>query len=242
MATEIIAKSDDEFVLKGANFLKDHIQSAIKSEGICLLGLSGGSTPKPIYQYLAKNFKNEIDWKKVYIFLVDDRYIEANHKDSNQVMMNESFISENILPHENILFPDPKLPLQECITQYEIQLKKLFDKIASKRAHIITLGLGEDGHIASLFPTLSDANRTTDKWVIYTTTDRFAVRDRISTTYQVLVPAQTAIFFLKGAAKKPVWDELITAFKSKDKKPEIYSRWPALPILEAGRTSALLFY
>jgi len=121
-------------------------------------------------------------------------------------------------------------------------LKKLFDKSPSKRAHIITLGLGEDGHIASLFPPLSDTDRTTDKWVIHTTTDRFAVRDRITTTYQVLIPAQTVIFFLKGAAKKPVWDELITAFKLKDKKPELYSRWPALPVLEAGHTTALTFY
>jgi len=93
MATEIATKLEEEFIQKGATFLKDHVLSTIKTEGICLLGLSGGSTPKPIYQYLAKNFKNEIDWKRVHLFLVDDRYIEINHKDSNQIMMNESFIS-----------------------------------------------------------------------------------------------------------------------------------------------------
>jgi 6-phosphogluconolactonase/glucosamine-6-phosphate isomerase/deaminase len=96
---------------------------------------------------------------------------------------------------------------------------------------IVTLGLGEDGHIASLFPPLNDL-AFGEKLVIHTQTDRFAVKDRISVTMHLLQDARSHIFFLKGAGKKKVWDEMMGS-------DEEEQRWPAKAILELERSTVV---
>jgi 6-phosphogluconolactonase len=218
----IEATSEDDFVTKSVAVLKERITQSLDEFGSAIIGLSGGSTPKAIYTALGKE---DLDWSNVFIFLVDDRYIDASDSDSNQKLVHETLLTNASIPDENIIFPDTSLPLEECIKTYEVNLAELLSKGIP---HTVTLGLAEDGHIASLFPPVPPAGYG-DHLVIHTETDAFAVHDRITTTMVVIGSADRKIFFLKGDQKKFVWDEMMQSEDSED-----MDRWPAKAALQLG--------
>eukprot|EP01122_Echinamoeba_exundans_P002458 TRINITY_DN1239_c0_g1_i2.p3 TRINITY_DN1239_c0_g1~~TRINITY_DN1239_c0_g1_i2.p3 ORF type:complete len:117 (-),score=28.19 TRINITY_DN1239_c0_g1_i2:130-480(-) len=105
------------------------------------------------------------------------------------------------------------------------------------RVHVATLGLGDDGHFASLFPDLPEERKETaldaNRLIVHTTTTQFAVFDRISTTYKVICDTHDKVFFLKGANKFKVWNEMIAS------KPDL-NRWPAQKAVESGGTTIIV--
>lgn len=208
----IIAKGDADFVAQGLDCLKKEITGAIAQRKTCILGLSGGSTPRPMYEALGKE---NIDWSNVWIFLVDDRYIRADDPSSNQFLLRSTLLKNAPIPESQIIFPDTSLPLMDCVKLYGKQLESLFKK---SPPDIVTLGMGDDGHIASLFPPLTD-EAFGPGTVIHTTTDKFAVRDRISVTIPTLRQARQSVFFLKGLGKRKVWEEMVAS--NEDER-----RWP----------------
>jgi 6-phosphogluconolactonase len=219
MPTLMHASTETEFISQGCNFVTEKILDACAQEGRCILGLSGGSTPKPIYEALGKN--TDIDWTKVWIFLVDDRYINADDPKSNQFLLRSTLLKNAPIPESHLIFPDTSLPLDECIKLYDQHVADLLKK---NPADLITLGMGDDGHIASLFPPLS-SNASGPSTIIHTTTEKFDVFDRISVTLPVLKNAHECVFFLKGEAKKKVWEDMT-------RSSEDENRWPAKSILE----------
>ncbi len=211
------AGSPDEFIRLGTDLMAEEIRSAVDKRKFCILGLSGGSTPKPIYEALGKE---NIDWSNVWIFLVDDRYIRADDPSSNQFLLRSTLLKNAPIPESQIIFPDTTLSLEKCIDLYDRQITDLMKKGSPD---LITLGLGDDGHIASLFPLLSD-DAFGPASVIHTTTEKFAVKDRISVTIPVLKKARQAVFFLKGIEKKKVWEDM-------EKSRESEKRWPAKSVM-----------
>ena len=218
----VTAASDEDFVVQGVTVLKERIVQSIEEFGSAIVGLSGGSTPKAIYTALGKE---DIDWSKVYLFLVDDRYIDKDDADSNQKLIRDTLLMHAAIPEEHILFPNTTLDLEECIADYEAKLAELLSKGIP---HIVTLGLGSDGHIASLFPPVPEEGYG-DHLVIHTETDDFAVHDRISTTMVVIGSADRKIFFLKGKEKEVIWDEMMQSQDAED-----MDRWPAKAALQLG--------
>jgi 6-phosphogluconolactonase len=218
----IKTQSEQDFIDSSVRILSDRIRQSIDEFGSAIVGLSGGSTPKPIYELLGKE---DIDWNKVSIFLVDDRYVAASDDDSNQKLVRDTLLQSAAIPEDQIIFPDTTLPLDKCVSQYEARLAELLSKGIP---HIVTLGLGGDGHIASLFPPVPAAGYG-DRLVIHTETDDFAVHDRISTTMVIIGSADRKIFFLKGDEKKFVWDEMMQSEDNED-----MDRWPAKAALQLG--------
>ena len=218
----IQSASEEDFVTQSVATLLGRLQQSIDEFGSAILGLSGGSTPKAIYTALGKE---DIDWSKVFLFLVDDRYIAADDADSNQKLVRETLLMNASIPESNIIFPDTSLPLEECISNYEANLAELLSKGIP---YSVTLGLGGDGHIASLFPPVPAAGYG-DRLVIHTETEDFAVRDRISVTMVIIGSADRKIFFLKGEDKKFVWDEMMQSEDAED-----MDRWPAKAALQLG--------
>lgn len=219
---EITTTNADEFTTKSVSLLAERLEQNIEEFGHAILGLSGGSTPKPIYTELGKA---NLDWSKVSIFLVDDRYIDPTDNDSNQKLVRETLLVNADIPESQIIFPNTLSPLEDCIAIYEQKLAQL---LSQGIPHIVTLGLGEDGHIASLFPPVP-AEGYADRLVIHTTTDTFAVHDRISTTMVVIGSADRKIFFLKGEGKQFVWNEMMQSDATED-----MDRWPARAALALG--------
>ena len=222
-----ISSDEKSFTQSATDFLAQEILSAIEHRGRALIGLSGGSTPRPIYEALGKSKK--IDWGKVWIFLVDDRYIRADDPKSNQFLIRSTLLKNAPIPESQIIFPDVSLPLLQCIDLYAKHLKVVFQK---GLPDVITLGMGDDGHIASLFPPLSNLAMGDERLVLHTTTDQFDVHDRISVSLNTLASAKASVFFLAGAAKKKAWEEMLTS-------TEDARRWPAKAVLE--HTEAKVF-
>ena len=244
MMEQIITGWESEFIGQASALLSARIQDAIAAHGSCILGLSGGSTPKPIYEALGED--PSIDWSKVTVFLVDDRFVPADDDNSNQLLVKKTLLLHAKIPTKNICFPDTSLPLEECIQDYDKRLSALLE---DHPADVVTLGMGDDGHIASLFPPLTDAAFTGT--AIHTTTPStgsplrqgyagqagqapgFAVHDRISVTMPILMDAASAFFFLKGAAKKKVWGEMMAAKQGPN-------RWPAKALFGSDKATVLV--
>ncbi|GAM27597.1 hypothetical protein SAMD00019534_107730 [Acytostelium subglobosum LB1] len=223
---------ETKFVSSSVQYVHSVIKNALTERGIAIIGLSGGTSPKPIYAQLTTvPAASEIDWKNVYFFCVDERYIEKTSADSlYHLVANTIFNTEAMraLIADHFICPDTSLPLDQCIKGYGQALQTIFAR-GSGHADLVTLGMGEDGHIASIFPTTDDQPAAPSDIVYHTTTTRFAVFDRITTNINNLKESSAKLFFMKGANKKVVWDEMIAA-------PENTRRWPAQAIVKSGNT------
>jgi len=224
--------SEDKFVEESVKWLHQEMQRSIQERGKCLLGLSGGSTPGPIYEQLGKF--GDIAWEKVWIFLVDERYISKENKDSNCNLVSRTLLlsAGDKIPRDHVIFPNTELPLQECVADYGNQIKALIDNHGSPS--ILTLGLGPDGHIASLFPPVVKEGFEDGKPVIHTTTTKFAVADRFTLTMPIITSAHQHVFFMKGKDKLDVWSQMLQTAN------EGHERWPALDVLKQGHTNLIL--
>ncbi len=195
--------SHAEFCMRSVQVIGECVRRAIDERGRCTLGVSGGSTPRPVYE--AMGSQKEIDWTKVWLFLLDDRYVPDTHPESNQKLLWDSLLDVVRIPDDQVLLPDTSLQMDECVQQYEMQLGSL---LRGEGPDIVVLGMGEDGHTASLFPPLPP-EAIGDRLVIHTETDRFAVRDRISVTLQVLMNVKSRVLLLEGEKKKPIWQKTL---------------------------------
>ncbi len=221
-----LTSSDSTFVSTAVSKIAEVITAAIKDHGNAIVGLSGGSTPRPVYEALAKS--ELIDWSKVTFFLVDERYCPAMSEESNQKMVKDSWIRQ---AHHDVtfIFPDTSLPIDQCIAKYAKDLKEFW---AQHLPDLMILGMGDDGHIASLFPPLTDIALSDERLVIGTTTDRFAVHDRISISLNAICAAEHPIILLKGTEKKKVWEEMM---QSKENE----RRWPMKRVMEVGNVEVI---
>lgn len=208
--------TSDAFAKEASALMETWIEETLAMKDRCILALSGGSTPKSVYASLAAK---EIDWKRVDIVLVDERCTNIESADSNQKMIRDVFTNAHLLA------PDPSLPAHEAADAYE---KSLLAIKGGGTMDIVVLGIGEDGHIASLFPPVTDEGLTR-MGVVHTTTDRFAVRDRISMSLPLLQKSNRKLLLLSGDAKKKILAQCMAA--EKDLK-----RWPLHALLDTTLT------
>lgn len=127
----------------------------VSSSGRFVVALSGGSTPKGLYSLLSMpEFRNQIPWPQVHFFWGDERCVPPNHRDSNYGLAYERLISRVPIPGENVYRIKGEEDPQIAAFDYEKALRKFFALSARDlpRFDLIFLGLGEDGHTASLFP------------------------------------------------------------------------------------------
>jgi 6-phosphogluconolactonase len=225
----IETQDDADFAQKSTDLLVSAIHQAIDARGQCLLGLSGGKTPKDIYVRLAQDMR--IDWGRVHIFLIDERCVPASNADSNRHLLETTLLRYGqINVSEHCTFPDTSLDPKACAADYHRKLVSLFEEKGN--ADILVLGMGDDGHTASLFPPVPE-EAFGERYAIHTVTDRFAVRDRISMTVKPLHAARAQFFFLNGEAKQKVWEEMMAS----DEGPE---RWPAKGVMAFGETTVIM--
>lgn len=207
-AAHIPTDSQDEFIRAAATVLERAVVQAIEKNGRCVMGLSGGSTPGPVYDALGR--KRTIDWEKVHVFLVDERCVPADDDRSNAKLVNDTLFAHAAVPDLQRHYPDTSMVPGECARHYDYDLRQL---LPDAGPDVVTLGLGDDCHVASLFPPLSSADLSAAEFAIATKTPllpdgapHFPVKDRISTTLTLLRTAETKVFLLSGEAKKAPWE------------------------------------
>src|SRR5438270_5962409 len=151
----IVICSDREALnRKTAQLLVQLTGQAIAANRRATLALSGGSTPKSLYELLATpEWRERIDWANLHLFLGDERYVPPDQPDSNFRMANQTVISKVPIPPQNVHRVLTELPSpEEAATNYERVLREAFATNKTPQFDFILLGLGENGHTASLFP------------------------------------------------------------------------------------------
>lgn len=176
------------------------------------LNLSGGSTPKRLYSLLGTEiYRRRIDWQRVHIFFGDERFVPRDHQDSNYRMVREELISRVPIPSENVHPVQTDLGSPgDAAAAYEGTLKTFYGKETVDMARpifsVTLLGLGDDGHTASLFPRTAALDERT-KWV--TSVVGAKPEPRITMTYPVLEASSSLAFLVSGRAKREMLGRLL---------------------------------
>ena len=179
------------------------VTTALQQRDAANIALSGGSTPRSLYELIGKRAVSEpalkqIDWRKVHLFFGDERSVPPSDKESNYRMVRESLLSNASLGAAHVHRIHAELPPAQAAEQYEADLKQHFGSDLP-RFDLILLGLGPDGHTASLFPGTAGLN-VTDRSVIANDVPQQHTT-RITFTYPVLNHASEVLFLVAGAEK-----------------------------------------
>lgn len=176
----------------------DKLNTAVAERGIGTIALSGGSTPKPLYEKLAEQ---SLPWDKIHVFWGDERYVPADHPDSNQRMARLAWLDKVAIPASNLhpmmtTEPDSAIAAQA----HDAELQAFFQVKAGEfpEFDVILLGIGDDAHTASLFPH-TDALRVNDRLVTVGSKDG---QPRITFTAPLINHARSVIFMVAGASKQ----------------------------------------
>ena len=173
-------------------------------QGRMTAALSGGHSPVDFYRALSA-VDGDLDWRRIHIFLVDERFVRADDRDSNYRMIRETLLDGLAIPAGNIHAPGTGLHTAEVAARiYENDLEDHFGLRPGElpRFDLMVLGIGEDGHTASIFPE-SPALAETCRLVVVVERDP-ALHDRVSLTLPVINRGRHIVFLALGAAKAAV--------------------------------------
>lgn len=195
----IIKKDSEELSKDFAIWLTDYIGEKLKQQPRFTLVLSGGSTPKKLYQLLASDeFKYKIDWSKLHFFWGDERYVPLTDKRNNAKMAFDNLLNHVPVIKENIHIIRTDIEPAASVIEYETILHQYFpDK--NKTFDLVLLGMGDNAHTLSLFPGYDVVNEK-EKWVS-TFNLEAQMMVRITLTAPVVNAAACVVFLVSGGDK-----------------------------------------
>ena len=215
---EVLANATDLFHAAAEEFIRA-ARTAIGAQGRFTVALSGGSTPKALYSLLAANYA-DFAWNRVFLFFGDERHVPPTDPESNYRMVQESLLTKITIPAENVFrVPGENPDAAAAAAEYEAQLRRFFELRSQVRPgdrggefprfDLILLGMGPDGHTASLFPdspALDEAARmVVANWVAKFNTHRMTF------TFPVLNHAAEVMFMASGADKADMVHQVLEA-------------------------------
>lgn len=181
---------------------------AVHARGRFAVALSGGSTPKTMYSLLATSeFAARIDWTRVYIFWGDERCVAPEHPDSNYRMAREALLDHVPIPVDNVHRIQGEMEPAQAAGEYERMLRVFFTQ-GQPRFDLILLGMGDDGHTASLFPGTAAIHEPT-RWVAAHLVSKLNAW-RVTLTPVVINAAANVIFVVSGAGKAGRLSQVLT--------------------------------
>jgi 6-phosphogluconolactonase len=190
------------------------IQSHLKEHDYFTFALAGGTTPKRLYEILAQFHGEEIPWSRVYIFFGDERCVPPDHLQSNFAMVQKALLSNIQIPFQNInRIPGELDPPEKAAEVYEKVLRQYLhaegEAPSTFSFDLILLGMGKDGHTASLFPGDS-ALKEVNQWAVSVNSPPYTEpRRRITLTLPVINRSRNIFFMVSGEEKKDVVQSLL---------------------------------
>lgn len=196
-------KNEADYVLDATQAIEDFILWKLTEKPTISIALSGGNSPKKIYQELSQNKK--IDWSKVELFMVDERYVPKDSEQSNFRMIEENLLSK-LPPIKGFYDFNTQIPLEESAEQYD----ELLEKRGGKLFDLVLLGMGTDGHTASLFPGNEALN---EKIKLATTSKATDGQNRLTLTFPALFSCEKIMFLIRGKEKKETLKKVLSKEK-----------------------------
>jgi 6-phosphogluconolactonase len=197
---------------QAAPFIAERIRSAVRARGRCDLVLAGGRTPREVYGRLASPGEaGPVPWQSVRLFWGDERFVPPDHEASNYRMARETLLLQ-VRPPAQHVFPIPTDAPgpEEAARRYERLLRGLFPGDAFPVFELVLLGLGADGHTASLFPGGPECEERSRWCVASRAPEGAAVPERVTLTLPVLSAARSAAFLVTGEDKRGALQTLLS--------------------------------
>lgn len=224
MANVQIYPDPNTLALTAAEKVIEAANEAVQERGVFSMALSGGSTPQILYHTLASEpFSERVDWSRTQVFWGDERCVPPDHANSNFFKAQQVLFSRVPIPSENIHRIPTEFPPEQAAELYEETLLKFFSGLASEedrnnaRFDLVLLGMGDDGHTASLFPG-TPAIHEDRRWVAAQYVDKLAAW-RITLTPAILNRARQVLFLISGAGKSTALQRVIYGSYAPDRYP-----------------------
>jgi 6-phosphogluconolactonase len=194
-----ILSDKSALVERSLALITDQVTTTLGQQDRFTIALAGGSTPKPIYEGLAKK---DLPWSKLHIFWGDERYVSPAHADSNEGMARKAWLDQVNIPADNIHgtptgAENPAIDAQS----YEGEIRQVFQSPVPEipSFDLILLGMGDDGHTASLFPH-TEALKVSDRLITVGNKDG---QPRLTFTVPLINQARCVMFLVAGENKRP---------------------------------------
>jgi 6-phosphogluconolactonase len=195
----------------------------VGERGIFTLALAGGSTPRKLYSLLATDpdFR-DFPWNETHLFFGDERHVPPNHIDSNYNMVNATLLKSGLVPPDNVHRVRAELPdANMAALDYDVEVHSFFTPgmrvDTLPRFDVVLLGMGPDGHTASLFPG-TKALEEKERWVVANWVEKFNSA-RITLTFPVLNAAARVLLLVAGADKTDMMYDVLVAARQEATYP-----------------------
>ena len=223
----------EDLAAAAAGAFTEEAAEAIARRGRFAVALAGGSTPKSTYEILARDYASSVDWTHVHVFFGDERTVPPDHEDSNYRMAREALLDHvpvgSVHPMRGELLPE------EAAALYERELRAFFEE-EPPVFDLIMLGIGGDGHTASLFPETS-ALEVTDRTVVANPVLKLGTT-RITLTAPVLKAAREVFFLVAGEGKAEALKEILRGDADPREYPAKLVQPPGGPTWMVDRAAA----
>jgi 6-phosphogluconolactonase len=194
--------------LRAASIFVSASRNSILAKKRFAVAISGGSTPISLYALLgSETYRNRVDWQHVHFFWADERCVPKDHEESNFKMAFERLLSKVPIPDENLHRIRGEEDPERGAKEYEEDVRRFFGMSGLPIFDLIILGMGGDGHTASLFPGSKSLEETTKLAVPVFLNE--SQRDRITLTLPVLNNADQILFLIAGPSKAAVLSEIL---------------------------------
>jgi 6-phosphogluconolactonase len=213
---KLIYNDKDELLDDLAAYILKIGSQSIDERGSFNFVLTGGNSPKKLYESLATTFKEQLDWTKVYFFFGDERYVKSDDSNYNGLMAKESILAPLEIPADHIFYVNTNLPPKDAADDYMAAISSHFQG-ALPSFDLILLGMGDEAHTASLFPDteILTAEEPTVQSVYVEKLSAY----RVSFTAPLINLAKNIAFLVFGSSKAEAVKAVIEPV---DKNPMLY--------------------
>ncbi len=204
---ELVEAAARDFARRAAESIAEH--------GRFTVALAGGSTPRIVYELLAPEYAEsaDLDWSRVHAFFGDERTVPPDHEDSNYLMAHDALLSH--VPVGSVHRMRGELDPTRAATLYEEEIEAFFG--GTPRFDLVLLGIGEDGHTASLFPD-TPALDARDRWAVENPVEKLNTT-RLTLTVPAVDAARKVAFLVAGEGKAEALEEILEGDANPHKYP-----------------------
>jgi 6-phosphogluconolactonase len=199
-----------DLVRGAAGRIASLLAECVQARGRAMIALSGGGTPRHVYRALASDsLQPGVPWENVHVFWGDERCVPPDHPESNFGMANETLLSRLKIPAGNIHRIMGEKNPQDAARRYDEELRRTFpvDGLELPKFDVMLLGLGDDGHTASLFPGTPVIEQ--QRWLAIAVRPNGQETARITLTFPVINNSRHVLFLVSGKGKSPILAEVL---------------------------------